>query len=269
MSNVYIATNRELWNLWTKFNAKSKEYGDLLEKLKASETTLKEIELEELGNVSGKTLLHLQCHFGLDTLSWAKEGAIVTGIDISDVAITQARSLSQELNIKAEFICSDIYNLPTVLDKRFHIVYTSGGVLCWLPDLDRWARLITRYLKPGGTVYIMEGHPIVRAFKPRTDGQGNPVEWGYFDRGPIRVEERRSNGNSMLHPSHVACYWPHSLGEIISALCSAGLRLEFLHEFPETVEIRSYEEIEPSQYELRVHRTVVIPGFFSIRAVYQ
>ncbi len=268
MSNVYVDTNRELWNLWTKFNVKSKEYSDLLEKLKAGETTLKEVELEELGTVAGKTLLHLQCHFGLDTLSWAKKGAIVTGVDISDVAIGLARSLSQELNIEAEFICSDIYNLPRVLDRQFDVVYTSGGVLCWLSDLNRWAEIVVGYLKPGGTVYIIEGHPIVRVFKPRTDGQGKPVEWGYFDKGPIEVKERRSNGNPAPHPSHSAYYWSHSLGEVITALCSAGLRLEFLHEFPETVEIRSYEEIEPSKYELQTHRTVVIPALFSIRAAW-
>ena len=259
-------TNRELWNLWTKFNFVSEEYSGLLHEVRAGKTTLKEIERKEMGEVAGKTLLHLQCHFGLDTLSWAREGAIVTGVDISEVAITLAQSLSQELNLEAEFICSNIYDLPTVLDRQFDIVYTSGGVLSWLPDLSRWAEIIAGYLKPNGTVYIVEGHPMVRIFKPRTDGQGKPVEWGYFDQGPIEVEERRSNGNPTLHAAHKAYYWPHSLGEIVTALCSAGLRLEFLHEFPGRVEEYSYEEIEPGHYELRVHRKLEIPSHFSIRA---
>ena len=268
MSNVYTDTNRKLWNLWTKLNGQSKDYFELLNGLKAGNLTLREVELEELGDVEGKTLLHLQCHFGLDTLSWARRGASVTGVDISKEAIALARSLSKELNIDAEFICSDIFDLPTVLHKEFDIVYTSGGVLCWLPDLNRWAEIVANYLKPEGTVYILEGHPIVRVFKPRTDGNGKPVEWRYFDKGPIEVEEQRSNGNPSPHPSHKAYYWSHSLGEIITALCSAGLRIEFLHEFPETVEERSYEEVEPDRYELRVHRKVVIPGQFSIRATH-
>ena len=266
MNNRYIDTNRELWNLWTEFNIVSEEYSTLLNQLKAGKTTLKEIELKELGSVAGKTLLHLQCHFGLDTLSWARAGAIVTGVDISESAITLAQSLSQELDLEAEFICSNIYDLPTVLERQFDIVYTSGGVLPWLPDLSRWAEIVASYLKPKGAVYIVDGHPIVRVFKPRTDGQGKPVEWGYFDKGPIEVEERRSNGNPTLHSAHRAYYWPHSLGEIITALCSVGLRLEFLHEFPGMIQECSYEEIESGRYKLRVHREVVVPCQFSIRA---
>lgn len=267
MSDAHIETNRNLWNCWTKLNVESKsEYHASLERLKTGETTLLEIELRELGDVSGKTLLHLQCHFGLDTLSWAREGATAIGVDFSEEAITLARSLSEELNIKAEFICADIYDLPAVLDRQFDIVFTSHGVLCWLPDLDRWAKIVARCLKPTGTFYIVEGHPIVRTLKPRTDGQDQPVEWGYFDRGPIEVEERRSNANPMAHPSHTAYYWPHSLAEVVTALCSAGLRLEYLHEFPGTVEDRSYREIEAGRYELQVHRNVVIPNLFSIRA---
>jgi SAM-dependent methyltransferase len=266
MNNVYVDTNRKLWNLWTRLNAASDEYSHLLNRLKAGETTLKAVELEELDDVKGKTLLHLQCHFGLDTLSWAREGAIVTGVDISEEAIDLARFLSQELNIEAEFICSDIYDLPTVLNKQFDIVYTSGGVLCWLSNLSRWAEIVAGYLKPGGMVYLIENHPIVRIFKPRTDGKGKPVEWGYFDRGPIEIEEQRSNGNPIFHVPHVAYYWPHSLGEIVTALCSAGLRLEFLHEFPEMAEERSFDEVEPGRYEVRVYRNIVIPSQFSVRA---
>ena len=266
MKNQCIDANRELWNLWTEFNVASKEYANLLGQLEAGGTTLEEIVIEELGDVSGKTLLHLQCHFGLDTLAWARRGAVVTGVDFSEEAVARARSLGRELGIDAEFVCSDIYALPAVLHRQFDIVYTSGGVLCWLPDLERWAEVVLRFLEPDGNLYILEGHPIVRTFKPRTDGNGRPVEWGYFDRGPIEVEERRSSANPAPHPAKIAYYWPHSLGEVVTALCSAGLRLEFLHEFPGVVEDRSHEEVEPGRYALRVHRQVVVPSKFSIRA---
>jgi 2-polyprenyl-3-methyl-5-hydroxy-6-metoxy-1,4-benzoquinol methylase len=147
---MYVDTNRELWNLWTKLNVTSKEYSDLLRQLKAGQTTLEEVELEELNDVAGKTLLHLQCHFGLDTFSWAREGAIVTGVDISEEAIALARSLSQELGIEAEFICSHIYDLPARLSAQFDIVYTSRGVLCWLPDLNRW--VVVRHIGQNGAL---------------------------------------------------------------------------------------------------------------------
>jgi SAM-dependent methyltransferase len=174
--------------------------------------------------------------------------------------------LSNELNLPASFICSDIYDLQAALDEQFDVVFTSGGVLCWLYDLNRWAEIVARCLKPAGAFYLLESHPLLRVLKPRTDGSGKPVAWGYFDQGPIEVEERRSNGSPVLHPAHPAYYWPHALGDIVTALCSAGLRLEFLHEFPETVEVRSYEEVEPGSYELRVHGRVVIPAQFSLRA---
>ena len=107
----------------------------------------------------------------------------MTGVDLSEDAILLAKPLSTELSIDAELICSDLYDLPTVLDRQFDIVYTSEGVLCWLPDLDRWAQIVARCLNPGGVFYIFEGHPIRRAVHPRTDGRSRPVAWEYFDGG--------------------------------------------------------------------------------------
>ena len=124
----YLKKNRELWNEITPIHARSAFYD--VEGFKKGRSTLDSIELEELGDVSGKSLLHLQCHFGLDTLSWARRGAKVTGVDFSDEAITQARSLSEETSIKANFICSNIYDLPDVIEDQFDIIFTSYGILC-------------------------------------------------------------------------------------------------------------------------------------------
>ena len=126
---------------------------------KAGKTSLQRIEIEELGDVKGKTLLHLMCHFGLDTLSWARAGALVTGVDFSSEALVQARGLAEELNIPAHFVETNIYELPSVLEERFDIVFTSYGVLCWLPDLAEWARIIARSLRQGGTFHMLEDHP--------------------------------------------------------------------------------------------------------------
>ena len=175
--NDYVQANRKLWNEWTGLHLDSNYYD--LNGFKAGKVTLGAVERREVGDVSGKSLLHLQCHLGLDALSWARLGAAVTGVDISDESIHVAQALSDEFNVPAQFICSDIYELPQVLDRQFDIVFTTCGVLTWLPDLQRWAKIITHYLKPGGMFYINEIHPIKRVLTPRLqDDRGNPITIG-------------------------------------------------------------------------------------------
>lgn len=260
----YTETNRDLWNGWTKIHAKSKFYD--LDGFRSGKTSLKPTELEELGDVSGKSLLHLQCHFGLDTLSWARRGARVTGVDFSEEAISFARSLSKELDIEAEFICSDIYDLPEVLDRQFDIVFTSYGVLCWLSDLRTWATIIKRYLRPGGTFYIVTFHPYVAVL----DDSGEHIENSYFySTEPMKYECQGSYAGSYEDPdfTHTAYEWVHGLGDIVTALISAGLKLEFLHEFPFSIQRFQpfFEEIAPGRYALK-DRPNTIPLMFSIRA---
>ena len=144
----YLEANRKLWDQWTAEHEASPFYD--VAGFRAGKDRLRSIELSEMPDVRGKTLLHLQCHFGLDTLAWARRGAIASGVDFSEQSIALARSLSQELGIAADFYCSDIYNLPAVLDGQFDIVFTSYGVLHWLKDLQRWGEVIAHFLKPGG-----------------------------------------------------------------------------------------------------------------------
>ena len=226
----HIIENRELWNELTPIHERSEFYD--VEGFKKGRCTLESIELEELGDVSGKSLLHLQCHFGMDTISWARLGARVTGVDFSDKAITLARSLSKELGIKANFVCSDIYDLPKNLDGKFDIVFTSCGVLCWLPDLKKWAQVISHFLKPGGLFYIVEGHPFMMVFDDSKDGKELKVTQSYFHKPePTRWEadgDYAEGDTEVIHPSYE---WTHSLSDVVNALIYAGLRIEFLHEF--------------------------------------
>ncbi|MCZ7544594.1 MAG: class I SAM-dependent methyltransferase [Anaerolineae bacterium] len=154
----YMESNRALWDEWTGIHAKSAFYD--LEGFKAGRLSLDRVAREGLGDVTGKRLLHLQCHFGMDTLSWARLGAEVTGVDFSEKAIALARALSAELSIPARFVCANIYDLPAALDGAFDIVFTSGGVLYWLPDLVRWAEIVAHYLRPGGTFFLADSHPL-------------------------------------------------------------------------------------------------------------
>jgi SAM-dependent methyltransferase len=230
--NEYLEANRRRWDELTPLHARSAFYD--LQGLRAGGLTLMPLELEELGDVAGKSLLHLQCHFGLDTLSWARLGAEATGVDFSQEAISFARSLSDELGIEADFIRSNLYDLPTVLAGQFDIVFTSYGVLSWLPDLTRWAHVIAHFLRPGGTFYIAEIHPFAAVFYDEDDAESLAVFYPYFHTtDPQRFEEEGSYAIPDTEVVHTATYeWPHSLGDVINSLISVGLQIEFLHEFP-------------------------------------
>ena len=262
----YVESNRRLWDRWASLHFESRSGTYDLAPFRAGELTLGRIELEELGDVSGKRLLHLQCHFGLDTLSWARLGAEVTGVDFSERAIELARSLSSELDIPARFVRSDVYDLPRVLDERYDIVFTSGGVLYWLPDLERWGRVISGFLRPGGTFYIVEIHPFTQVFENEgvTDLR---VEYPYFQGPePLRFETR----GSYAVPDHefrsVEYGWTHPIGEVVTSLIDAGLRIEYLHEFPYTAWRMFPFMVQDGEGRWRLERGDLIPLLFSLRA---
>jgi SAM-dependent methyltransferase len=175
----YRLANRALWNEWTAINVRAETFYRL-EEFRAGGVRVRDYEIEEVGPVTGKDLLHLQCHFGTDTLSWARLGARVTGADFSETAIGRARSLAAELGIAATFVCAELYELPERLDGDFDVVYTSRGVLGWLPDIPRWAGVVARFLRPGGIFYITEVHPVALAFDDRS---------GVTDPAPLPVLE--------------------------------------------------------------------------------
>jgi SAM-dependent methyltransferase len=228
----YLKQNKTLWDEITPVHARSAFY-DVAGFKAGTSTMIMPFEIEEMGDVHGKSLLHLQCHFGMDTLSWGRLGAKVTGVDFSDEAIKQARKLSKETGIKAEFICSDIYMLPKIHRKKFDIVYTSGGVLCWLPDLNKWAKVIAHFLKPGGFFYIMEGHPFSTVFDNSAKAKELKVTQSYFYKPePIISEPDGDYADPTFITSRAFYEWNHSMGDIINSLINAGLKIEFLHEFP-------------------------------------
>ena len=219
-------SNRALWDELTPVHLRSYGVGRFL----AGERWLPETILEEVGQVRGLSLLHLQCHFGLDTLAWARRGAVVTGVDFSPAAITAARDLADRAGLPARFICSDIYDLPHTLDEEFDVVFTSIGVLCWLKDLHRWAQIIVQCLKPGGVFYIMDGHPLLYTFDE--DGRWQ-FEVSYFHQEAPYVWDAQDpdymDPNYMTkNPSYE---WQWAVSDIINAVLDAGLRLEFFHEF--------------------------------------
>lgn len=225
----FLKSNRDLWNAWTRVHVKSKFYD--VDAFKRGENRLDNVVREGVGDVHGKSLLHLQCHFGLDTLSWARLGARVTGADFSEEAIAQARMLANETGIDAHFVCANIYDLPNVLNGQFDIVFTSHGVLSWLPDLPAWGRIIAHFLKPGGLFYICEGHPTAYIFDDE-DPDDLRVRYPYFHSSePGKYESHGSYADKNADVHGIEYYWTFSMSDVINALVQAGLQITELREY--------------------------------------
>ncbi|HNR02692.1 MAG TPA: class I SAM-dependent methyltransferase [Anaerolineaceae bacterium] len=228
--------NRRYWNEVVPVHAGSEMYN--LAGFMSGDLSLDELERSEVGEVGGKQLLHLQCHFGLDTLSWARLGARVTGMDYAPDAIAKARALAAECGIEARFICSNLYDLPQQLEGQFDIVFTSYGVLCWLPDLREWARIAASYVRPGGFFYIAEFHPFSYVF----DDEAGELKYRYpyFAREALRFEFDGTYADKDAKLQNREDYeWAYRMGDVVTALIEAGLRIEFLHEHAFTV----YEQL--------------------------
>ena len=210
--------------------------------------TLMPPELEGLPDVRGKSLLHLQCHFGLDTLSWARRGAQVTGMDISGAAIAQARALAEQIGVEATFVQSSLYDLPEHLDGQFDIVFTSYGALLWLPDLTRWADIVKRYLKPGGQFCIAEFHPSWHTLDWHTLQRTYP----YFNAGhPFEeVPAATSYAGATETEGMKEYFWCHSLSEMLQPLLDRGLRITQFKEYSYSAYncFPNLKEVRPGQY---------------------
>jgi len=193
------------------------------------------VERAELGpRVAGKTLLHLQCHFGMDTLNWARLGATVTGLDFSELAIDAARRLSAESGIPGRFVGANVYDAYQVLGEAFDVVYTGIGALNWLPDVRGWARVAAACVAPGGLLYLYEGHPMLWTLDEQRDDQQLVVKTRYFELSePTAWEGDTTYVDGPKVPHRRNYEWNHGLGEIVSAVVEAGLRIEFVHEHRE------------------------------------
>lgn len=220
----YLELNRISWDQRLASHLDSDFYN--VEAFIQGQNSLKEIELRLLGDLAGKRLLHLQCHFGQDTLSLERLGAECVGVDLSGEAIKAAQKLAGKCGLNSGFIATDVYSLPSHLNN-FDSVFTSYGAIGWLPDLNRWATVIAGALKKGGELVFVEFHPCVWMF----DDQFEKIAYTYHNSGPIIETETGTYADQSAEiQSEVVC-WNHSLGEVISALVGAGLELEYFSEY--------------------------------------
>ncbi len=228
--NKYFDTNKATWNEKVKIHAKSDMYD--LEAFKNGKNSLMSYELEALGDVKGKSLLHLQCHFGQDTLSWSRLGAKCVGVDLSDEGIKLAKELNNQIQLEAEFVCCNVLDTSQYVKDTFDIVFTSYGVIGWLPDLKPWGKMIAERLNKGGTFFIAEFHPIVWMFD-YLDGK-QVMKYGYMQDEAIYEEYEGTYANTDSKMVSKEYGWNHGLGEVINALTEAGLHIHYLNEYNES-----------------------------------
>lgn len=226
----YFKVNKATWNEKVKVHSKSGMYN--LKAFKDGKSSLMAYELEALGDVKGKTLLHLQCHFGQDTLSWSRLGAKCVGIDLSDEGIILAQELNDELDLDAHFVCCNVLDTSNHIKDTFDIVFTSYGVIGWLPDLKPWGVMIAERLNNGGTFFITEFHPIVWMYD-YTEGKPE-IKYGYMQDEVIYEEYKGTYAHKDSKMTSKEYGWNHGFGEIISALTEAGLHIEYLKEHDES-----------------------------------
>lgn len=257
----YFKNNRILWDARVDMHMKSDLYD--LEGFKKGKTSLQDIELPIIRDlVPGKKLLHLQCHFGLDTLSLARMGASVTGLDFSGEAIAAAKNLSAELDIPARFVQSNVYDLQDSIPESFDFIFTSYGAIPWLPDLRKWAGQIGQALRPGGQFFMAEFHPAFYLF----DFDNLTVSYPYFNTGEPFTEE--SSGSYAVPdaegPSYTEFFWCHSLEDVIQPLLEEGLQLQLMKEYPYSPYnvFPNMEKLEDGKFRLKVG--VDIPHIFSL-----
>lgn len=261
MDNNYLELNRQNWNNRVDGHLTSNFYQ--MDAFRAGESSLKEIELALLGTIEGKNILHLQCHFGQDTLSLARMGATVTGIDFSDKAIREAQNLAAELSIDATFICCDVYNTSEHLSEKFDIVYTTYGTIGWLPDLNKWAKVIFERLKPGGKLIFVDFHPVVWMF----DNDFKQVAYNYFQESPIVEEVSSSYADKEIEITDTTITWNHGLSEVYQALQNAGLTINHFSEYPFSPYdcLNDLIEVEPNRFQVK-HLVNKIPMVYALTA---
>ncbi len=257
----YFAANKATWNNKVKVHAESDMYN--MDGFKNGKSSLMPYELKALGDVSGKSLLHLQCHFGQDTLSWSRMGAKCVGVDLSDEGIKLAKTLNEELKLDAEFVCCNVLDTSKHITNQFDIVFTSYGVIGWLPDLKPWGNMIAERLKKGGTFFMAEFHPIVWMFDYLED---KPImKYGYMQDAVIFEEYEGTYANQDSKMISKEYGWNHGLSEVINALTDAGLQIEYLHEYPESP-YNVLPDLVPTENGMFKRADNLYPLIFTIKA---
>lgn len=243
----HFETNRKLWNELTDIHFQSDFYN--VEKFIQGESSLNSIELELFGDLKNKKVLHLQCHFGMDSISLARLGAEVTAVDQSDKSIEKAEELNKKAGTNVKFIRNDIYSLTDTLNEQFDFVFTSYGALCWLPDLPKWSEIVSRYIKPNGNLIVVEFHPFLDIYSD----DFKRIEYGYFEKEPFVYKQQGTYTNPDADIKHESVNWNHSLSEIMNSIINNRM------------EILDFQEFDYSPYNCFPNMTETEKGKYRIK----
>ncbi len=260
----YFLKNKEVWEQRTPVHIASEFYN--MEKFIVGHNTLNAIELPLLGDVSNKNILHLQCHFGQDSISLARMGASVTGIDFSEQSIAKATVLSTQLQVNAKFILSNVYNtMEHITANSFDIVFTSYGTIGWLPDLIQWANVVANSLKKGGVFIMADFHPVLWMH----NSDYTAIAYDYFNTKVIEEEEEGTYADTKATIENNNTYgWNHSTADLLNALLQAGMELQQFNEYgysPYNV-FNGMKEIAPSQFVF-ANLQYQVPMVYSLKMV--
>jgi 2-polyprenyl-3-methyl-5-hydroxy-6-metoxy-1,4-benzoquinol methylase len=219
VNNNFIETNQKSWNQRTQEHFESDFYD--VNSFLQGKSSLNQIEIELLGDIKNKKILHLQCHFGMDSISLSRMGAKVTGIDLADEAINKAKYLAEITKSNTEFICCNIFDLPDHLNDTFDIVFTSYGVISWYPDLNQWGEIINQYLKPNGKFIMVEFHPILWMF----DTKFKKIESAYSSKEPFITSSETYTNHSDKTQQYEEITWNHGLSTVFKGLLNNNLQI--------------------------------------------
>lgn len=256
-----IDANREAWSLLAEDH-----FEHYKKRLENEQILLNRIIREELGDISGKSLIHLQCNTGADTLSLARMGASVTGVDLVPENVRQATKLAAHLGIdSARFIESDIMQFMERHDEQYDIVFTSEGAIGWLPDLEQWGRTIRHLLKEDGFFYVMDSHPIGLLFdEAKLQEDILHIGYPYFKKTPDRDDQIGGYASPSQRADNY--FWMYTVGDIINSLSKAGLCIEYFHEFDELFYDMGGMEKAESGFHIYPHFRGKMPFTFSLKA---
>ena len=257
----YLGINKKSWNERVAHHISGALY-DMENFLKGA-NSLRDIEMAFLGNIEGKSILHLQCHFGQDTLSLEGLGAQVTGVDFSDIAIQKAEEFRDQLGLKSKFICCDLFDLPYYLDEQFDYVFASYGTINWLPDIEKWASIVSKFLKPTGQLIFAEFHPFIWMF----DDDLNKIIYKYSDSRPILEVDTSTYGAKDIKAEFECVTWNHGIGDVINALIKNGLKIDDFQEYDYSPwdSFSNTIEFAPNKFHIK-HVGNKIPYVYSILA---
>lgn len=249
----YLSHNKDSWNKRTIAHVDSEFYDN--KSFIAGRNSLNPIELPFLQEIKGKDVIHLQCHFGQDSISLARMGAHVTAIDLSNEAISEANTLADKCGVDVDFICADVFDTLNHVDKKFDVVFASYGTIGWLPDINKWAQIVSSLLKKGGKLVFAEFHPVVWMYNDEL----TEVAYNYFKDEAI-VETNTATYTDQETPiAQTNVTWNHSLSSVVNALIQQGMTIQTLNEYDYSPYncLSNMEEFENGKFRVKQFKNYV------------